>query len=211
VPRGIAYTVARFHLSTSVCPNNGVHRKPREPVAPSATLRSLRVRTTGKIVKLGVAASRKSGCRLTVVDDHAGLKAARQGGGRYLRDFNAPGANEAKRRLELLVKRYTKSAPKLAPWAETGCRGPVGLCTSGSAPAATAHDERAQAHEQRTQTTNVRRNAVPERAACPAPGERNRDGDLRGVADRTCIPTITKGHLWLWRLSALSYRENHLG
>jgi putative transposase len=57
--------------------------------------------------------------------------------------FGAPDAQEAKRLLELFVKRYAKSAPKLAQWAETAL--PEGLAVF-SFP---------EAHRRRLRTTNV--------------------------------------------------------
>jgi putative transposase len=57
--------------------------------------------------------------------------------------FNAPDADEAKRLLELFVKRYAKSAPKLAEWAETAL--PEGLVVF----------DFPEAHRRRLRTTNV--------------------------------------------------------
>ena len=57
--------------------------------------------------------------------------------------FGAPNADEAKRQLELFVKRYATSAPKLAEWAETAL--PEGLVVFGFP----------EAHRRRLRTTNV--------------------------------------------------------
>ena len=57
--------------------------------------------------------------------------------------FNAPNVDEAKRLLELFIARYTKSAPKLAEWAETAL--PEGLVVFGFQ----------EAHRRRLRTTNV--------------------------------------------------------
>lgn len=57
--------------------------------------------------------------------------------------FSAPDTHEAKRLLEMFVKRYAQSAPKLAQWAETAL--PEGLAVF-SFP---------EAHRRRLRTTNV--------------------------------------------------------
>jgi transposase-like protein len=57
--------------------------------------------------------------------------------------FNAPNADEAKRLLELFIKRYAQSAPKLAEWAGTALL--EGLVVFGFP----------EAHRRRLRTTNV--------------------------------------------------------
>ena len=57
--------------------------------------------------------------------------------------FNAPDADEAKRLLELFLKRYAKTAPRLVEWAETVL--PEGLVVFGFP----------ESHRRRLRTTNV--------------------------------------------------------
>jgi hypothetical protein len=99
--------------------------------------------------------------------------------------FNAPDDIEARRLIERLVKRYTKSAPRLASWAREAL--PEGLavyCPAGRPSPPPAHHQRPGRAQQGNPTTHPRGDLVPERGGVPAAGDGYRHGDLGRVAHR---------------------------
>ena len=87
--------------------------------------------------------------------------------------FDAPDRPEAERQLEIAVKKYRATAPKLAEWLEANM--PEGLAVFALppvAPAAAADDQHAGAAEQGAEAADEGGRAVPERGVGPPAGQR---------------------------------------
>jgi hypothetical protein len=102
--------------------------------------------------------------------------------------FDAPDRPEAERQLEIAVKKYRTTAPKLAEWLEANIPEGLAVFALPASPAAAADDQRAGAAEQGAEAADEGGRTVPQRGVGPATRQRRGDGDQRGVGDEPQVP-----------------------
>ncbi len=125
--------------------------------------------------------------------------------------FDAPDRHEAQRQLDIAVKKYRTSAPRLAEWLGPHPRGAVGVRPAAFAPVEAVDDQHAGAAEQEVEATNSRGGAVPQRGVGAAARLRRGDGDQRGVGDEPKVPDHGAGLTrrsaeWEFTETELQYR-----